>query len=255
MVFYKIHSVITWSKLSKTELTPELFIEKFRASFLKEVKNLSKKYLNGDKNDLMIFALDDCRDNLWRKTIYREYKENRVKNPEHEEFISSAFRDVKTNLIESFLNIRVETAEADDIIAICRRSLPDMYVTILTNDNDFIQLHDDKTVLVNLQGKILTDRIKKEYLSCFTKMRILCGDKSDNIQAIEKNLGEKSAYKYCQEEEKLFDRLNKNEEAMKRYAENKKLISFDEIPKPLQKTIIRKFQKLLLGKIDLKPIQ
>lgn len=247
MTFYKIYAVVTWSKMSKTDLTMEIFIEKFKKSFLKEVEKIKKSYCN-NKDDLIVFAMDDSREKLWRKVLYPAYKETREKDKNYEEFICTAFKMVNTDLLSNYTTIKVDTAEADDIIAVCRRSIPGEKCVIITNDNDFIQLHDDKTLIVNIQGKVLTERIKSEYLNYFLNMRIICGDKSDNISSIDKNIGEKSAFKLCMDQDKLKDKLSMNADMMARYNLNMRLISFDEIPKKLQAAIQANF----FAKIDLK---
>ena len=63
-------------------------------------------------------------------------------------------------------------------------------------------------------------------------MKILTGDKSDNIKGVFKKCGPKTACKYYENKE-LFREKLKEDGAMEGYLLNKKIIDFNEIPEEL----------------------
>lgn len=89
------------------------------------------------------------------------------------------------------IQFRQPNVEADDVIAYVK-SMPlfeDWQKVIISSDKDFIQLLDDKTVLVRpTQDQILnTNRVLEEHSihPCnFALARAMVGDKSDNIDGI-----------------------------------------------------------------------
>ena len=73
-------------------------------------------------------------------------------------------------------------------------------------------------------------------------MKIITGDKSDNIKGVFKRCGLKTACKYYENKE-LFEKKLKNEEgAMDRYLLNKKLIDFNEIPEDLVNNFMNHYE-------------
>ena len=61
-------------------------------------------------------------------------------------------------------------------------------------------------------------------------MKIILGDKSDNIKPVFDKCGVKTAEKYFSDFDLFKSKLEKNEEFLKRYNHNKKMIDFEEIP-------------------------
>lgn len=66
------------------------------------------------------------------------------------------------------------------------------------------------------------------------------GDKSDNISQVFSKCGPKTALKLVLDKEELKKRLHESQDAAKQFLLNKKIISFNEIPKELTKAIIEK---------------
>ena len=90
-----------------------------------------------------------CHDssNCWRKDIFPEYKANRKKVQKNSELdwdevhhlMDVVRKDIEENL--PYKNIKVERAEADDIIfSLCRRYHQEEEILIISNDKDFQQL-------------------------------------------------------------------------------------------------------------------
>ena len=72
-------------------------------------------------------------------------------------------------------------------------------------------------------------------------MKILTGDKSDNIKGVFKKCGPKTACKYFDNRELFQQKLKEEEGAMERYLLNKKIIDFNEIPEDLIKNFIEEY--------------
>lgn len=81
--------------------------------------------------------------------------------------------------------------------------------------------------------------------------KILMGDKSDNICQVFKKCGPKTALKLVKDPETLKKMLQENQDSAKQFATNKKIISFDEIPKELSDRIV---EKLNIELYDRRPL-
>ena len=83
--------------------------------------------------------------------------------------------------------IKIEEAEADDIIAIIKKKIreiqPNRNIVIVTGDFDYLQLADQYTSIIDLKGKLITEKSlgdpKLDLLS-----KIISGDNSDYIPSI-----------------------------------------------------------------------
>lgn len=106
--------------------------------------------------DHVVFALDG---RSWRKDFYEPYKKNRKEaraalteaEREEDELFYAAYDD-----LTSFLNdktqcsvVKVNNAEADDVIARWIALHPDDEVVIISSDSDFYQLISDKVTIFN----------------------------------------------------------------------------------------------------------
>lgn len=128
-------------------------------------------------------------------------------------------------------------AEADDIIAIFTRKIhrdhPDTEIVIITNDNDYLQLIDEKTKLINMKNMDLSERLQQTP-EVYLRMKIIMGDKSDNIPSIFPKCGDKKALAYAEDTEALNERLSKCEESRRRYDLNKLLIDMTQVPEDIR---------------------
>lgn len=195
----------------------------------------------------IVFAMDDHLTNNFRKNLYTEYKAQRVLAPKSYNIyaiknyiVDVLFKELEVEEKYDYHMISVEGAEGDDVIAcICRNLAKDYMLTILyASDHDFVQLENVKQY--NLFGQPVECKIAdvevtpKEYLLG----KILLGDGADNITKVFAGVGPKKVLKLIKDKELLKERLKKDQAAAKRYLLNKKLISFDEIPKDLEKHIV-----------------
>jgi len=138
-----------------------------------------------------------------RKRMFKEYKDGRspiflnpnIKNNNQEDELQNRIWQ-ETRTVE-YLNqlpvvqLMVDGVEADDIIAyICKdKKFEDYQKVICSNDKDFIQLCDDKTVLYRPVKDIALNKktVLEEYgihPINFALARAICGDSSDNLDGV-----------------------------------------------------------------------
>lgn len=208
---------------------------------------------SADRIDI-VFAVDDHLTKNFRKDLYLEYKATRTVTPKSyniyaiKKYITDViFKELELEKNYDYHMLMVEGAEADDVIAcVCKNLAKDYKKTILyASDKDFLQLEDvdqynlfGQKVEPKLCDKIITP---KEYLKC----KILLGDGSDNISKVFSGVGPKKALKLINDPTALKKKLLEDQNARKQFALNKKLISFDEIPKELEDHIVEKASQLL----------
>ena len=206
----------------------------------------------------MVIACDSG--NVWRRTIFPNYKAGRKANrekSEHDwEYIFDLLSKVK-NEIKQFLPykvIEVESAEADDIIAVlCKRT--NEKVLILSGDKDFIQLHNDR---VKQYNPVLNKFVGQgENPSLYIREHILKGDRSDGIPNVlsddnvfiegrrQRPLSKKKIEAWCNEIVPTF-----NEEEQKNYDRNRKLIDLSCLPKDIEDKINNEFNDVKVATRD-----
>ena len=206
----------------------------------------------------MVIACDSG--NVWRRTIFPNYKAGRKANrekSEHDwEYIFDLLSKVK-NEIKQFLPykvIEVESAEADDIIAVlCKRT--NEKVLILSGDKDFIQLHNDR---VKQYNPVLNKFVGQgENPSLYIREHILKGDRSDGIPNVlsddnvfiegrrQRPLSKKKIEAWCNEIVPTF-----NEEEQKNYDRNRKLIDLSCLPKEIEDKINNEFNDVKVATRD-----
>lgn len=245
-VFYRYYSTYNWLKkylkldVNKDDILKEpLFVEKYCKIFERTLCDIVKQC---DISWTNVFLVKDCmRENIWRNEHYKNYKATR--DERLDTFNKDIFRITYNELIPklkakySFQVISHDRLEADDVIAIMKEEIrtcyPDLMITIITNDNDYIQLVDSKTIVKNLQGKEIIQRVSMDP-KLYLKTKIIMGDKSDNIPCIMKKVGPKTAEKLALDEENLEKFCQKNPEARVQFEANKLLIDLSCIPSNLR---------------------
>ena len=253
-IFYRYYAIYRWWTHAKSEDplpenpadNPE-FVEKFKKTFIESIE-LFKKKQKIHKTPCKIIAARDCpRHEIWRNSIYPQYKETRGKDDAFMggEFFKCVYANNNEMLYKTGVNhvLKFPTLEADDIVAISknwiRQKYPDAQIYILANDHDYLQLLDDKCEIINFQMKNL--RESKKVLATGEQnlfYKIILGDKSDNIKSVFKKCGPKTTEKYYNDPTELEKALNSEEGARINYERNKKLVSFAEIPQELTDSFI-----------------
>jgi 5'-3' exonuclease len=197
-----------------------------------------------------IYFCTDSEKNIWRSKIYLKYKEERVDLSIVNNFkpvFEITFQKIISTLINDDQKINLllfDNLEADDIIAsICMSKHTKKYmIYIVSNDDDYIQLGNTNIffVLLNKKKPIKITKIQaKERLL----LKIIKGDKSDNIKSIFNglNIPLKTRKLVISNNNELIKFLKKNKNINDNYLMNKKIIDFKYIPQIYQKKIIDQF--------------
>ena len=241
------------------------------------------------KPDRVIICWDGQGGSQRRRSENKNYKEGRKplrlnwNNDLNEEDTLKNKLWQTSRLMEYMNNLPVcqlmyAATEADDIVSMVCKELPDDQKIIISSDKDFYQLLDDKTIIFRpVQNEFVNRKKVLEEFGIhpnnFAISRAICGDNSDNLSGI-KGAGlatvakrlpflkeDKSAtfqdiYDYCegQDKIKLYDNIleskqviENNYKLMQLYAPSaapyiKQGIrdSLENYPKSLNKTEVRK---------------
>lgn len=252
-VFHRYFALLSWWKYLNLNNKPEnstkdlddlddlsnnsIFIDKFIKTFKSKINELEKKLnINKDSRVLKIVAFDCPRKDIWRNSIFDKYKSTRNNNDNN---IKNIFKLTynKDLFINSGVHIKLyhPHLEADDCIAITTKYIHEKYpesnISIITSDMDYLQLANNKTHLIDLKFKDLTQ--KKKSTNDPNKdlfYKILIGDKSDNIPPIFPKCGIKTAEKYYNNNELFQKKLHECPDAKNQYIKNRELIDFNYIP-------------------------
>jgi DNA polymerase-1 len=166
--------------------------------------NTVRRFIEEQNFDKVIVFWDGEGSSSSRKLLYPQYKENRNKvpdEPKDESFNSQKLR-VKQYLEEMFVRqVDVENNEADDLIAYYCQLASNESIVIFSSDKDLTQLISKNVSIFSPSAKQTYkngDKIKlKEHEIPHNNIltyKILCGDKSDNIDGIY-YLGDKTLFK------------------------------------------------------------
>ena len=160
--------------------------------------------------------------------------------------------------------IEVETAEADDVIAVLIRKIQRVVgpnhakkILIVSGDKDFIQLHSDN---VRQYNPILNKYVgKDETPSIYIREHILKGDRSDGVPNV---LSDDNVFVEGRRQRPLSKKkLNElicsgflytvlNDEEQKNYDRNRKLIDLTFIPQELEEKIKSEFDNIKVATRD-----
>ena len=203
----------------------------------------------------VVIAMDSR--NSWRKSFYPEYKAKRADAREasiidYDKFFSAPYfpkfvSDIKETF-KSLIFMEIETAEADDIVAILAKkySVNGTKVICVSNDGDLNQL-------VKFKNYSQYNPIKKSMVEIydhvkFLNAKILFGDTSDNIPHVCKGMGKVTAEKQAG---RLADYLEEsNEEINLNFKRNKMLIDLELIPQNIVDDILSAYDKYIVEKTD-----
>tara|TARA_B110000114_G_scaffold25268_1_gene24893 strand:- start:609 stop:1397 length:789 start_codon:yes stop_codon:yes gene_type:complete len=231
-VFYRFFATSKWYNIQKKEYTEEEFNISFLKHLQSDIKKITKKWKTDINN--MIFCLDCARTKIWRNEYYSEYKSTRVLNTSFNQNIFSVFYNFLKE--KGICTLYCDKLEADDVVYLTHISIKNEFnkITIITNDNDYLQLISDNTEIVNMQFKNILTRTKLTTSKSILIFKALLGDKSDNIPKVGSGINKETAIKMANDENMLknwLDKHNLNET----YEFNLKLISFEYIPQELKK--------------------
>jgi 5'-3' exonuclease len=186
----------------------------------------------------LFFCRDCARKTIWRNDHIDAYKTQRptkrLFNPNMFSVISQYCKDRCIQMIG------MDRLEADDLIALTKRKLRALNyqsdIVMITNDNDYLQLLDDRTHAFNMN----TDKNDLRLRSCGDsrldlRIKVIMGDRSDNIPPIQPNIGPKKALKLAQLPDTDFNRFLSQHNCREAYERNRQIIDFNAIDGELVK--------------------
>ena len=206
----------------------------------------------------MVIACDSGK--VWRRQAFPNYKAGRKANREKSEHNWELIFDILANVkneIKQFLPYKVielETAEADDIIAVLCRRIKEK-ILILSGDKDFIQLHNER---IRQYNPVLNKFVgKDENPSLYIREHILRGDRSDGIPNIlsDDNVFVEGRRQTPLSKKKIEAWVNEvvptfTEEQQKNYERNRQLIDLNCVPRELEDKINREFENIEVATRD-----
>lgn len=209
----------------ETIINNKEFIIAFIKHFEADIKKIIHKFKTTRSN--IIFCLDCSRSLIWRNEIYDKYKQTRIKKDNFNSDIFDLFEEYLIN--NKFKICKYDKLEADDIVYLLQKKLNNNKIIIITNDSDYLQMYSNNVKIYNMQFKDLSLRINYNP-SVELLLKIIVGDKSDNIPKIQNGIRKENALKIA-----LMSEIERNEYLIKmnmldNFNLNKKLIDLNEIP-------------------------
>ena len=194
--------------------------------------------------DKMTIACDGRK--LWRRELFPEYKANRKKSRAEFPIDWNSFFEVRDQFFINFSKIfptktiLIDGLEADDIIAVLTKHSDGEETIAVTGDADIHQLFKYKNFRC-YDGKLRKEVTGVDWMDLLN-MKILMGDKGDNIKALRPRLGEATARKILFEcDGDVHGYCTKNG-LMDNYLLNQRLINFEMIPRKVNDAILKAYE-------------
>ena len=230
-----------------------------RHMILNSIRNYNKQYK--EEYGEMVLCYDGG--NNWRKSVYPQYKANRKKNREESSLdwglIFDWIHGVKDEIRENFPYrvVHVDTAEADDIIAVlARESDPFEKHLIISSDKDFVQLH-------SITGLKQFDPIRKRWITGdpaeSLMEKVFYGDKGDGVPNI---LSDDTVFIEGRRQTPLPKKKYESwkgfedpvailpREVLSNYKRNKTMVDLKAQPKEVERAILAKYDEGVKGRND-----
>lgn len=238
LFFYRFHATMKYLKFRNPDEDPDPDILKncFLDHLEKQIIKTKKKF----KATSIIFCLDVSLKNIWRYELFNEYKGTREHDISILPDVRKEIRVLMNKYGKCFTHPKLE---ADDIAYLCvkhlRQSKNEADINIITNDNDFLQMLKYKNVKIYNGGlkQIVGSGDPRQDLW----IKILTGDKSDNIPSI---CGKKMALKLMNDPDELEKYLMKKQ-LKERFELNKRLIDMDNIPLKYENDFVKSYLEIL----------
>jgi 5'-3' exonuclease len=271
-ILYRFHALKAWWGFSNKDVPlglpheNEEFINKYTTSFREKLLEIINKLKIKNKKDKdieikYIIAKDCQRTSIWRNDIYDSYKGNREKSEPSISFIFKYVFDNNLFLLndkimdKTISNIQIveyDRLEADDCVSLCVKYIKNKYyninkdtlsynIVIIASDIDYLQLATENINIYNMKYNKINDNNYE--LNLFIK--IVTGDKSDNITGVFKKCGPKTAAKYFENMDEFYKKLNESEIYKQIYERNKTLIDFNSIPEIYYNGFYNKYDSFL----------
>ena len=234
-------------------VTGEVEEDLIRHMVLNTLRSYRVKY-GEDYGELVICC--DSR-NYWRRDIFPQYKAHRKsgRSSSHLNWdsIFTALKMVKDELIGNFPYrvMEVETAEADDVIAVLC-GLEQEKTLIISGDKDFAQLH--KYPSVEQWNPLQKKFVKVEDPFMYKKEHIMRGDKGDGVPNFlspdntftdglrQKPLSGKKVANWS----KLSPEIFCDQQMLTGYNRNQLLVDLDCIPDRIRNKVITQYEEYVV---------
>lgn len=235
-IFYRYFSTLKWYQYQNKDINYENITEDedFMCAFYKHTSADLKKICKKWKTEMsqVVFCCDCSRDSIWRNSFTDGYKSQRVLS---KQFNPNIFLKFYSYIKDTHNRIMIDNLEADDIAYLTKSMLVKKEfhgdIIFITNDNDYLQMIDERTKIYNMSGKgnDITTRScgdpKKDL-----KIKIIMGDKSDNIHPIHKGIGAITANKIANMTDDDLKTYLIEKGCKDVYENNRLLIDFEMIP-------------------------
>ena len=255
-IFFRYYAMLSWYKISKQEIpkiliNDETFVERFKRTFIKKIKEIPKKLGIHKKSKTTIYVAKDCsKKDIWRNRYIEKYKATRdYKDFQGQPFFKMAY---DTLFLEAGVKeiLKHPKLEADDCIAIALKNMRENKQTelvntyIITGDHDYLQLCGDDVKICNLKFKTINnEKTSTGDPKCDLFLKIILGDKSDNISRVFSKCGKVMAMKLWNNKNLFAEKLIK-ENCKEKFILNKRIIDFDFIPKEYKIEFLNTFNIL-----------
>lgn len=238
------------------EITPDDLNEDLLRHMIFNSLRFYKKTF-GKKFGEIVICCDAHKDTYWRKTEFQHYKASRKKALSKSDIdwdmVYSSLNKIKSEVKQftPYRVIEVEKAEGDDVIGVITKTKwMQGPILIVSGDKDFKQLQTYRGVkqYSPTQKKMLVEKRPKSYL----KEHIMRGDVGDGIPNFlseedtlviegkrQKSIFTKKIYNWVNQDPEAFC----DEQMLKRYKMNEKLIDLNFTPKSIRDTILDRYDK------------
>jgi len=239
--FYRYYALLTWWKNAHPETNLDdpyennNFVDKFKKTFVEKLLAIPKKLKIKKPN--LVLSKDCKRENIWRIKLFPKYKGSRKVEKRIGPFLKMINNEKLFEKGGIKATLEHPNLEADDCIAISVRYLinkyPDCIIYIITGDRDFLQLCNNNVFVYDLAFKNISDKSSFGNAEYDLEMKIIMGDKSDNIPSAFPKCGVKTSQKCVENPEFFKKKITDNPINNKQYELNRNLIDFNNIPQEL----------------------
>ena len=239
-IFNRYYATYKWFSFRNKQIDHENITEdkEFLTAIIKhfeaDIKKIIKKFKTTTDN--MIICMDCPRSEIWRNDIYAEYKASRVQK---KNFNGAIFKYINDYITEQkkIKQVIFDRLEADDIVYLLQKEIKNKVgqeIIIITNDNDYLQLADNNVKIINMQFKDIVQRGLKDRKKDLL-LKVIYGDKSDNIPKICYGLTKEKALNLITQSEDEINKYLVDNKLLEKFNLNMKLVCLNQIPEELSK--------------------
>ena len=181
----------------------------------------------------------DCvkKDN-WRLELYKEYKARRKHIPQIGPILHHVYKDKWFEQAGASKILYHPHLEADDCIALYAKSQSqrENKIIIVSSDRDFMQLSSANIRIMDLSFRIKNNNTDPQKA---LQLKILMGDKSDNIPSVFPKCGIKTAQRCLEDPSYFTQKMENHKPYYDQYHLNTRLINFHYIPDQYKQEFIQ----------------